>query len=156
MRTLKEFLKTAIKAESCVKKLYEIGRNKAKDQATKKFLDCLVKEELQHEKLLASIMQNKLYDLDVEIPNDKIFDTALNAHGDYEEHCDETWTVEQILDIALQRENHARQQYEIIARNCKIPEMKELLENMAKEEADHLSVIDREYKIVTRQMGYEF
>jgi len=156
MRTLKEFLKTAIKAEECIKKLYEIGKNKTTDKATKKFLDCLVKEELQHEQLLAAILQNEIYDLSVEIPNDEIFEKALNAHGDYEAHCDESWTVEQILDIALQRERHAQLQYEIIAKNCEIPEMKELLENIAKEEAEHLAIIDREYKLVTGQMGDEF
>jgi len=156
MRTLKDFLKTAIKAENCIQKLYEHGRDKVKNPATRKFLDCLVKEEKQHQDLLASILQNKIYDLKVEIPNDKVFEQAEAAFGEVEEKCTDDWTIEQILNIALERKYHAQKQYELIGKNCKIPEMTELLQSMAEEEKEHRFIIEREYKIVTHQMGYEF
>ncbi len=156
MHTLKDFLKTAIRAENCIQTLYEHGRDKVKDPATRKFLDCLVKEEKQHQNLLTSILQNKIYDLRVEVPNDKVFDQAEVAFGEIEEKCTEEWTIEQILQIALERKFHAQKQYELISKNCKIPEMKELLENMASEEKEHRFIIEREFKIVTHQMGYEF
>ncbi len=156
MRTLKDFLKTAIQAENCIQKLYEHGRDKVKNPATRKFLDCLVKEEKQHQELLASILQNKIYDLSLEVPNDKVFEQAEAAFGEVEEKCTEEWTVEQILEVALERKYHAQKQYELISKNCKIPEMCELIKQMAAEEKEHRFIIEREYKIVTHQMGYEF
>lgn len=156
MRTLKDFLETAIKAENCIQKLYEHGRDKIKVPATRKFLDCLVKEEKQHQELLASILQNKLYDLKVEVPNDNVFKQAETAFGEIEEKCTEEWSIEQILQIALERKYHAQKQYELISNTCRIPEMKELLHAMAKEEKEHRFIIEREYKIVTHQMGNEF
>jgi len=60
------------------------------------------------------------------------------------------------LEVALKREYHAKKQYDALAQLCTVPEMAQLLRNIAQENEDHYHVIEKEYKIMEGTMGDEF
>ncbi len=156
MHTLRDFLEASIENEKKIRQLYEQGREITKLKTTKKCLGFLLKDEDRHIEILQGILENELYDLDCEIPNNKVFKEALEAYGIIERECCEDSTVEEILNIALKREFHAQKQYEALAKICKVPEMATLLEHMAEEDEEHRQLIDREYKSKRGLMGEEF
>ena len=156
MRTLRDFLKASIENEKKILQLYEQGRQTARQKTTKKCLSFLIEDEAKHIKILESILENELYDLDCNIPNDKVFLDAVAAYGELKCHCKEDSTVEEILEAVLEREQHAKRQYEALANICTVEEVATLLRNMAKEDEDHFKLIEKEYKKRRGLLGEEF
>jgi len=74
MHTLRDFLKASIDNEKTIKQLYEQGREIAKSGVSKKCLSFLIRDEIEHIEVLEEVLNNKLYDLDCEIPNDEAFE----------------------------------------------------------------------------------
>jgi len=155
MNTLKELLDIAIEAEVNAQKLYRRGAQVAGDRETKQFLEQLVLEEVRHENMLFNIRETGMYDLEVEIPDDSLFETARRSHGSEDVNFAEDWTVEQILEVALKREFNAQKRYEAAAKAVDDPELITLFENLAKEEGAHHRKVQRQYSLLRGKMGDE-
>lgn len=156
MLTVKDFLTEAINTEKQVQKLYEQALAIVRDIKGKKCLKYLIRDQQEHQQILEGILSHELYDIDCEIPNNKVFESIQKAYGDLNCECDENSTIEHILEVALRREYHAKKQYEELAKLCTVPEMAQLLRNIAKENEDHYYLIEKEYKIMEGTMGDEF
>lgn len=155
MHTLKDFLNLAIDQEINAQKLYKHGAIVAKDDKSKQFLNRLEKEEIEHEKTLFNIRETGIFELDIPIEDESIFDVALNSHGARPE-LDENLTIEQVWEIALKREFMAQQRYLKAARAVKDKELVELLNNLARDEEQHHKVVDQQFKMHTGSMREEF
>ncbi|MEJ2543886.1 MAG: ferritin family protein [Calditrichaceae bacterium] len=155
MNTLKDFLNLAIDQEINAQKLYKHGASVAKDEKSIQFLNRLEKEEIEHEKTLFNIRETGIFDLDIPIEDESIFDVALTSHGDRPE-LDKNLTIEQVWEIALKREYMAQQRYLKAAKAVKDDELIMLLNNLARDEEQHYKVVDQQFKMQTGSMREEF
>ncbi|MBN1407466.1 MAG: ferritin family protein [Calditrichaceae bacterium] len=155
MHTLKDFLNLAIDQEINAQKLYKHGASVAKDEKSRQFLNRLEREEIEHEKTLFNIRETGIFDLDIPIEDESVFDVALTSHGARPD-MDENLTIEQVWEIALKREYMAQQRYLRAAKSVKDKELAELLNNLARDEEQHYKVVDQQFKMHTGSMREEF
>lgn len=155
MKTLRDFLDLAIEQEIKAQKLYNHGASIATEQQSKDFLNRLEKEEIEHEKMLRNIRDTEMFDLSTPIENNRVFVVAAVSHG-IEPDMDENLTLEQVWEIALQREHTARERYLNAAQSVEDKELVILLTNLANDEEQHHKVVDRQFKMQTGSMGEEF
>ncbi|HHJ52426.1 MAG TPA: hypothetical protein ENJ89_04460 [Caldithrix abyssi] len=155
MNTLKELLDIAIQAEIDAQKLYRRGAQIAEDKETQQFLEQLVMEEVRHENMLFNIRETGMYDLDVEIPNEEIFEMARTSHETGQVNFEPDWDVEKILEVALKREFNAQKRYAAAAESVKDDELITLFRNLAEEEGNHHRKVERQYNLLKGKMGKE-
>ena len=155
MSTLKDLLNVAIKQEQNSQKLYRKGMDIAKDEETKIFFKRLYDEEVQHEKMLFNIRETELYDLDIVIDDPELLEMAKSSHGNDDLYLPEDLSIQDVLEMAMKRENTARLRYEKAAKTAKEEEIKELLTNLAKEEENHRLHVEKYYKLHKGLFGEE-
>ncbi len=155
MSTLKDLLNVAIKQEQNSQKLYQKGMDLAEDDETKQFFKRLYDEEVQHEHMLYNIRETELYDLAVPIEDPELLEMVKTSHGSNELYLPEDLTIQDVLEMALKRENTARLRYEKAAQLAKEDEVKELLNNLAKEEERHWLHVEKYYKMHKGLFGEE-
>ncbi len=155
MKTLRDLLDVAIQQEINSQDLYRKGLKVIKDPESQKFLKELVKEEEEHEKMLYNIKETGLYDLDVVVKDDTIFQSGESSHDVQDEPFKEDWTIEEILNLALKREYRANQIFVAASKAAKDTELITLFKNLAEEEVNHHKNIEKKYKIQTGSFGPE-
>ncbi|WP_456407088.1 ferritin-like domain-containing protein [Caldithrix abyssi] len=155
MSTLKDLLNVAIKQEQNSQKLYRKGMDIAQDEESKKFFKRLHDEEVEHEKMLYNIRETELYDLDVEIKDPELLEMARSSHGSDDLYLPEDLSLQDVLEMAMKRENTARLRYEKAAALAKEDEVKELLSNLAREEENHRLHVEKYYKMHKGLFGEE-
>lgn len=155
MHTLKDFLDLAIEQEKNAQKLYRHGASIVKDEKTKQFLNRLEKEEIEHEKVLFNIRETEMFDLDIFVDDESIFDIARTSHG-AEPQFDDNLKIEDVWKIALTREYLAQQRYLKAAQAVKDEELITLLNNLAGDEENHRKEVDKQFKLHTGSMREEF
>ncbi len=156
MRTLADLLDVAIQQEKDSQALYQHGLTLVEDNDAKNLLAKLVKEEIRHEATLTNIKATALYNLNLEIGNDAMFDKTGRSHGDNKaQNFDSIQTIEEILEIALRREYKAQMVFEAAADSAKDDELKDLMRNLAEEEKIHHREVDKQYRILKGEMGNE-
>lgn len=156
MKTLADLLDVAIQQEIDSQALYRHGLTIVGDDDAKHLLSKLVREEVRHEATLTNIKDTGLYDLDLVIRDDRIFDEAGQSHGEDKASVLESInTIEEILQIALKREYKAQRVFEAAAASAKDEELKTLMQNLAGEEKNHHREVDKQYRILKGEMGKE-
>ncbi len=155
MNTLKDLLNVAIKQEQNSQKLYQKGLAVARDDETRKFFEKLVAEEVQHENMLFNIRETELYDLDVPIDDPQLLEMAQSSHGSDDLYLPDDLSIEDILEMAMKRENTARLRYEKAAALAREKEVRELLENLAREEENHRLRVEKYFKMHRGLFGEE-
>lgn len=155
MKTLRDLLDVAIQQEINSQDLYRKGLKIIKDSESQKFLKELVKEEEEHEKMLYNLKETGIYDLDVTVEDDSIFQSGESSHDVQDEIFKEDWTMEEILNLALKREYRAYQIFTAASKVAKDTELITLLKNLAEEEVHHHKNIEKKYKIQTGSFGPE-
>ena len=155
MLTLKDLLNEAIIQEQNSQKLYQFGADIARDEESKQFFRQLVKEEKHHEEVLYNIRETGLYKLDAPIEDPEILTMVQTSHGSNELNLDRTMPIEHLLEMAMQREQTAKLRYGKAAQLSREPEVRELLENLAREEEGHRLRVEKYYKIHRGLFGKE-
>ncbi len=155
MKTLRDLMEIAIQQEVDSQKLYRFGLEVVKDKKAQEFLKQLAEEEVRHENTLINIKETGLYDMDAPVEDDSVFQSTMESHGENQAELDETLTIEDILEIALKREFAAGNVFAAAAKAAKEEELKTLFENLAKEEEIHHQRVEKEYRLLTGQMGEE-
>ncbi len=155
MKTLRDLLDIAIQQEVDSQKLYRYGMEIVSDEKAREFLKQLAEEEVRHENTLINIKETELYDLDVAVEDEAVFQNTLDSHGENIVDLDKKLTVEDILEIALKREFAAGNVFSAAAKAAKDEELITLFENLAKEEEIHHQRVEKEYRLITGQMGEE-
>ncbi|NOX87582.1 MAG: ferritin family protein [Calditrichaeota bacterium] len=155
MNTLKDLLNVAIKQEQNSQKLYQRGVDTATDEETRKFFKKLLDEEKEHEKMLFNIRETELYDLDIVINDPELLEIARTSHGSDDLYLPDDLTIEDVLEMAMKRENVARLRYEKAAKLAKNEEVIELLTNLAKEEENHRLKVEKYFKMHKGLFGDE-
>ncbi len=153
--TLDEILKTAIEVEVESQNFYLRGLEVVTSKDATDFLKHLVEDEKKHERLLRNLLNSELYDGKTIIAN--AFELPL---GDSHKLPDFFWdagtTIQEILHMAMKRENQAYLLFSKLSK-LEIPdEFKILFENLAKEEKEHMGNVDALNKISQGAMGDEF
>ncbi len=155
MKTLRDLLDIAIQQEIDSQKLYRYGMEIVSDEKARNFLKQLAEEEVRHENTLINIKETELYDLDVVVEDEAVFQNTLDSHGENVVELDKKLTVEDILEIALKREFAAGNVFAAAAKAARDEELITLFENLAKEEDIHHQRVEKEYRLLTGQMGEE-
>jgi len=155
MKTLRDLLDIAIQQEVDSQKLYRFGLEIVKDKKAQEFLKQLAEEEVRHENLLINIKETELYDLDIPVEDESVFENTMESHGENRPDLDENLTIEDILEIALKREFAAGNVFTAAAKAAKDQELITLFENLAKEEEIHHQRVEKEYRLLTGRMGEE-
>ncbi len=155
MATLKDLINIAIKQEQNSQILYQKGMEIAQDEETKKFFKRLYDEEVEHEKMLYNIRETELYDMSVEVNDPQLLEMAQSSHGSNELYLPEDLTIADVLEMAMKRENTARIRYEKAALMAREAEVKELLQNLAKEEESHRLHVEKYFKMHKGLFGEE-
>jgi len=156
MFTLRELLDYAIQQEIDSQVLYRRGAEKVTDDKTRQFLRKLEKEEVEHEKMLFNIRETGMYDLGSIFTDRRLIELAGHSHGSNTFEFNESWTIDNILNIALKREFAAKTVYEVAAESAQDQELKTLFSNLAETEAIHHRDVEKYYKMHTGVMGEEF
>ena len=155
MKTLRDLLDIAIQQEIDSQKLYRYGMEIVSDEKAREFLKQLAEEEVRHENTLINIKETELYDLDVPVEDELVFQNTIESHGENKAEMDKNLTIEDILEIALKREFAAGNVFAAAAKAAKDEELITLFENLAKEEDIHHQRVEKEYRLLTGQMGEE-
>lgn len=155
MKTLKELLDVAIEQEVRSQELYRHAMTIVDGREAKDFLQELVNAEIEHEKLLFNIRETGMFDLDIEISDNKLLEITRLSHTTNQEKFDAGWTMEQILDLALKREYRAQKMFAGAAEMVDDEEMTALFNNLAAEEENHHKNIERKYGMLTGSLGRE-
>ncbi len=155
MHTLKDLLDLAIIQEQHSQKLYQFGVDIAQDEETKKFFKQLVSEEKHHEEVLFNIRETGLYHLDAPIEDPEILAMVETSHGSNDLDLPLTLTIDALLNMAMQREQTAKIRYQKAAQTARDSEVRELLQNLAKEEESHRLRVEKYYKMHKGLFGEE-
>ncbi|MCW4053009.1 MAG: ferritin family protein [Candidatus Bathyarchaeota archaeon] len=141
---LKAILETAITIEEQSHTLYIVAKQKAKYPASKKFLDELADQELEHKEKLLKIIRNeeqveklgahseKIQDLKIV---DVMKDMRLSDDANYQE----------LLIFAAKREKATYDYYNSLAEGLEGTEVGKIFSMLAKEELSHKSKLEKEY-----------
>ena len=153
-KTLNELLDVAINAEIAAQELYSEASEIVDDQEGKLFLNRLVEEERGHQTMLESIKEMELFDGDIVVDEQSLFEAGKDIHITNDSFKKEN-DIEQIMLIALKREYKAKTRYEKMAEITSNTELKTIFSKLAKEEENHHKTILKKYNLQTGEMGYE-
>jgi rubrerythrin len=141
---LKAILETAITIEEQSHTLYSVAKQKAKYPASRKFLDELADQELEHKEKLLKIMRNeeqieklgghtaRLQDLKIV---DAMKDLPLSDDANYQE----------LLIFAAKREKVTYDYYNSLAKGLEGTDVGTIFSMLAKEELRHKNKLEKEY-----------
>ncbi len=152
--TLDGLLEIAIEHEISSQAFYREALSKTSDRQVQHFLNELVKEEEEHERLLKSVKEMEIYDGTVPVDPDLV-SNAAESHTVQIREIPENPQMEDILKIALQRETRAYNIFTQMAKVTSNEDLKELFHNLAAEERGHHASIEKKFQARTGQMGYE-
>lgn len=152
--TIRELLEIAIRHEIGSQELYRNLKTIVTDRQTLSYLDDLVREEENHEAILRSIVENNLYDLHSVIEDMDVVDSVRSSHSVIVT-VSENSSIEDIMQLALQREHRARMLFERLSENALDEEQRLLFLKLAEEETSHQDVIEKRFAIRTGSMGHE-
>ncbi|MCW3980104.1 MAG: ferritin family protein [Candidatus Bathyarchaeota archaeon] len=142
--TMKAILKTAITIEEQSYTLYSLAKQNARYPGSKKFLEELADQELEHKEKLLKIMRNeeqieklgahteKIQDLKIV---DVMKDMPLSDDANYQE----------LLIFAAKREKVTFDYYNSLAKGLEGTEVGKIFLMLAKEELSHKSKLEKEY-----------
>ncbi|MCK5034026.1 MAG: hypothetical protein KAS18_10345 [Calditrichia bacterium] len=153
-KTLNDLLDLSINAEISAQKLYSEASEIVEDQSGKLFLNSLVEEERGHQTMLESIKEMELFNGNLIVDDESLFETGKKIHD-----TDDTFTkennIEQIMLIALKREFKAKTKYEKMAAITNNSELTIIFSKLAKEEELHHKNISKKFSMQQGEMGYE-
>jgi len=131
-------------------KFYKEGADKIRNSLGKRMLDRLAADELIHIKRIKEIynhLMNETTD-EIELPVDSLehFDEIFNRmHQHIREAVDDLTEVgvddEEIINIALELESHAKFYYQDAASKTTDPKIKEFYQRLATEETNHYELL---------------
>ena len=153
-KTLNDLLDLAINAEISAQNLYSDASEIVDDQSGKLFLNGLVQEEKGHQTMLESIKEMELFDGDLLVDDESLFEAGKKIH-DTDDSFSKENDIEQIMLIALKREFKAKTRYEKMAGITNNSELKAIFSNLAKEEENHHKTIIKQFSMQQGEMGYE-
>ena len=153
MKTLNDLLEVGIAQELSSQELYRNGLTIVSDSETKSFLEELVKEEEEHEKVLLNIKETGIYNLDTVVEDESLWQKSSESHETKNQEFNENWTIEDVLTLALKREYRAQKIFETAAKASTDNELIELFTNLAQEEVNHHKNIEKKFKIKKGIMG---
>jgi rubrerythrin len=153
-KTLNELLDVAINAEISAQKLYSEASKIVDDQNGKLFLNGLVEEERGHQTMLESIKEMELFDGNIAVDDESLFEAGKKVH-DTDDNFSKENNIEQIMLIALKREFKAKTRYEKMSAITNNAELKTIFSKLAKEEELHHKNISKQFSMQQGEMGYE-
>ena len=152
--TIRELLEIAIQHEIGSQELYRNLKTIVTDRETLAYVDDLVREEENHETILRSIIDNNLYDMHSVIEDQDVADAVRSSHSVIV-RITENAKMEDVMQLALQREHRARMLFEQLSEHAVDEEQRLLFIKLAEEESTHQDVIEKRFAIRTGSMGYE-
>ncbi|GEM_PF-1835937 len=155
MKTLKDLLDIGIEQERASQELYRNGLTVVEDKDSKAFLEELVKEEEQHEKLLYNIKETAIYNLNAVVNDESLWQKSRDSHATDDQPFNASWTIEDVLTLALKREYRAQKIFETAALAATDEDLKELFTTLAQEEINHHKNIERRFKLKQGLLGDE-
>jgi rubrerythrin len=144
--TILELLDIAIRHEVGSQELYRNLKDIVADPSTHTFLDELIREEENHEAILRDTIEKRHYHLAAVIENPDAIHEIRNSHSVYVTIAADS-TIEDIMRLAVQREQRARILFERLAEHSVDEEQRLLFTSLAKEEATHEEVILQRYSL---------
>ena len=153
-KTLNDLLDIAINAEISAQKFYSEASKIVNDQSGKLFLNGLVEEERGHQSMLKSIKEMELFDGNLDVDDDSLFEAGKKIH-DTDDAFSKENNIEQIMLIALKREFKAKTRYEKMSAITNNAELKTIFSKLAKEEELHHKTISKKFNMQQGEMGYE-
>ena len=147
---IKEVLQIAIQLEEKGYKYYTDAAAKISNSVGKRMLERLAEDEKSHinrfKDMYEAVTNGTINDITLEKVEPTTFDSVFNRmkeqlDGAVEELTESGVDDEEILEIALDLENHARFTYDEAAKKATDPKIKEFLELLAKEEEAHHDVL---------------
>jgi rubrerythrin len=154
MKTLDDFLQIAIDEEISSQKFYHDSIGRTGDRRVQNFLRALAEAERIHEKILTDLRDMEMYRGSLPV-DEKMMIAARQSHNLPIPELGPEPTLSEIYSIALRREDRAQNLYRQLARVTENEELKELFINLAREELNHHTSIQKEYKAQTGQFGPE-
>lgn len=152
--TINDLLDIAIQHEVSSQHLYDHLRGEVKDAKAKEFLSELYEEEKNHENLLLMVKEMEMYDGTLAFPDESLPDAVHSSH-DTSDIPGPDATIEQIMDLALQREHRAIQIFRHLAAHVEAGELKTLFTNLEREEEHHHYNIQKKFAIRDGSFGFE-
>lgn len=153
-KTLNDLIDVAIDAEISAQNFYSDASDIVENQSGKLFLNGLVNEERGHQTMLESIKEMKLFDGDLIVDDESLFEAGKKIH-DTDDTFSKENDIEQIMLIALKREFKAKTRYEKMAGITNNSELKTIFSKLAKEEELHHKTISKMFSLQQGEMGYE-
>jgi rubrerythrin len=147
---LEKTLKESLALEQKGYKWYSEGADKITNSLGRKMLKRLAEDELTHIKrikeIYESLTKNNLEEVKVDSPNLAIFDDIFNRMKNQIDDAVSDLTEvgvddEEIINVALELESHARFHYEEAADKATDKVVKEFYDMLAKEEQSHYDLL---------------
>lgn len=154
-KTLDDLLDVAIHHEQLSQAMYRSAQQAVTDPEARRFLGVLVEEEEGHERMLKQLKQMEVYEGSVPLDDPTILEPGRDSHGAPEKPLGPNASIDEIIDLALSREFRARQLFLRLAETTRSAELKQLFENLAKEEEAHHRDIERRFRATQGLMGDE-
>ncbi len=141
---LEMVIKSAITFEEESRDFYQNAINKVADQESKNLLTMLMNEEETHLQKLRFISTHSMDEIIQSINTQEI--TLLNNEYIEKRHTiKEDANVNDILELALEREKASCQFYSLLSQKTKMEHVKNLFAFLAKEEEQHRNHVESEY-----------
>lgn len=151
-KEMEEVLQKSLALEEQGYKWYSEGAVKITNSLGRRMLERLANDELSHMKrikdIFTSLTNNKMDEVKIDPPKLAIFDEIFNRmKGQIDEAVDDLTEVgvddEEIINVALELEAHARFFYEEAAEKATDIKVKEFYELLAKEEKFHQELLQK-------------
>ncbi len=151
-KEMEETLQKSLALEEQGYKWYSEGAEKITNSLGRRLLKRLADDELNHIKRIKdiynSLINNKLDEVKIDPPKIAIFDEIFDRmKGQIDEAIEDLTEVgvddEEIINVALELEAHARFFYEEAARKTSDKTVKEFYELLAKEEKSHQELLQK-------------
>lgn len=152
--TINDLLDIAIHHEVSSQNLYNHLRGVVKDVQAREFLSELYEEEKTHEQLLTMVKEMEVYDGTLSFPDASLPEAVQSSH-DTQDIPGVEATLEQILELALQREHRAIEIFRHLAAHAGNEELQTLFLNLEKEEENHHYNIQKKFAIRDGSLGFE-
>ena len=141
--TLNQVLKIAVKEEIKAYNLYDSTSKIVKNPGTKTMLLELAREELNHQKLLENIIQEKKYgSLGENIPEESMGIADFSVTSELDENA----TTQEAMIFAMKEEEKAYNFYTDLKSHFAGTELEKLFNKLALEEKGHKIKLEDEYE----------
>ena len=136
-----KIIQDAIKAEVAAHDLYAKASEMVSVPSTKDLLTNLAHEELKHKQMLESMDLNKLGEFDSDATIDVAQNLAMTP-------LDELNDVQEIMQLAIRREQAEHDNYEHLKSAFTSNDVKALFEKLSVEESKHKALLEKEYALM--------